>query len=48
MTGFLLRDYLAYYASKFKTVEIDSRYYGTPAASTVESWRKSRAIFMTS
>lgn len=40
-------DYLAYYASKFKTVEIDSTYYGTPAASTVESWyRKTPADFI--
>jgi uncharacterized protein YecE (DUF72 family) len=31
-------DYLAYYASQFRTVEIDSTYYGTPAPSTVESW----------
>ena len=31
-------DYLSYYASKFRTVEIDSTYYGTPAASTVENW----------
>lgn len=31
-------DYLGYYASKFRTVEIDSTYYGTPAASTVENW----------
>jgi uncharacterized protein YecE (DUF72 family) len=40
-------DYLAYYASKFRTVEIDSTYYGTPAASTVESWyRKTPADFI--
>ena len=25
------RDYLAYYATQFKTVEIDSTYYGTPS-----------------
>jgi uncharacterized protein YecE (DUF72 family) len=31
-------DYLSFYVSKFRTVEIDSTYYGTPAASTVESW----------
>ncbi len=31
-------DYLGYYASKFRTVEIDSTYYGTPVASTVENW----------
>jgi uncharacterized protein YecE (DUF72 family) len=40
-------DYLSYYASKFRTVEIDSTYYGTPAASTVESWyRKTPADFI--
>ena len=31
-------EYLSYYASQFKTVEIDSTYYGAPAASTVENW----------
>jgi hypothetical protein len=40
-------DYLSYYASKFRTVEIDSTYYGTPAASTLESWyRKTPADFI--
>lgn len=32
-------DYLTYYASKFKTVEIDSTYYGPPSTSTVMGWR---------
>jgi uncharacterized protein YecE (DUF72 family) len=32
-------DYLSYYATKFRTVEIDSTYYGTPSRSTVISWR---------
>jgi len=27
------RDFLSYYATKFNTVEIDSTYYATPAAS---------------
>ena len=31
-------DYLRYYATQFKTVEIDSTYYGTPSASTVTRW----------
>ncbi len=31
-------EYLSYYATRFKTVEIDSTYYGTPAESTVRSW----------
>jgi len=30
--------YLKYYASQFKTVEIDSTFYGTPKATTVENW----------
>jgi uncharacterized protein YecE (DUF72 family) len=30
--------YLAYYATKFQTVEIDSTYYRTPSASTVTGW----------
>jgi hypothetical protein len=28
-------DYLTYYASRFRTVEVDSTYYRTPSASTV-------------
>lgn len=32
-------EYLIHYASKFKTVEIDSTYYGPPSASTVTRWR---------
>ncbi len=36
--GMKSSEYLGYYASKFRTVEIDSTYYGTPAPSTVESW----------
>jgi uncharacterized protein YecE (DUF72 family) len=31
-------DYLSYYATQFDTVEIDSTYYRTPAASTVRGW----------
>ena len=31
-------EYLTHYARSFRAVEIDSTYYGTPAASTVESW----------
>jgi len=31
-------DYLTYYATQFKTVEIDSTYYRTPSASTVTGW----------
>jgi uncharacterized protein YecE (DUF72 family) len=36
--GMKSTEYLSYYASRFKTVEIDSTYYGTPAESTVRSW----------
>ena len=32
-------DHLTYYATKFRTVEIDSTYYGTPSRSTVIGWR---------
>lgn len=31
-------DYLTFYASKFKTVEIDSTYYGPSSASAVTNW----------
>jgi uncharacterized protein YecE (DUF72 family) len=32
-------DYLTYYSTKFSTVEIDSTFYRTPSAKTVEGWR---------
>lgn len=32
------RNYLAYYSRVFKAVEIDSTFYGTPKANTVERW----------
>jgi len=31
-------DYLKFYSSKFQTVEVDSTFYGTPSAATVEKW----------
>ena len=34
------KDFLRHYASQFQTVEIDSTFYGTPAASTVTSWNE--------
>jgi uncharacterized protein YecE (DUF72 family) len=37
-SGMKPADYLTYYASIFKTVEIDSTYYATPSASTVTGW----------
>jgi len=36
--GMKSRDFLSYYATQFKTVEIDSTYYGIPSASTVTRW----------
>jgi len=33
------QEFLSYYAGKFRTVEIDSTFYGTPRPSTVTSWR---------
>jgi len=33
-------EYLSFYATKFRTVEIDSTYYGTPSAATVDSWHR--------
>jgi len=33
-------DYLTYYATKFETVEVDSTFYRTPAASTVSGWAR--------
>jgi len=45
--GMKQTEYLAHYARTFRTVEIDSTYYGPPAASTVESWyRKTPADFI--
>ncbi len=31
-------DYLKFYSTKFETVEVDSTFYGTPSAATVEKW----------
>jgi hypothetical protein len=31
-------DYLKYYSSRFRTVEVDSTFYGTPSAATVKRW----------
>jgi hypothetical protein len=31
-------DYLKFYSTKFQTIEVDSTFYGTPSASTVEKW----------
>jgi uncharacterized protein YecE (DUF72 family) len=36
--GMKPNEYLSFYASKFRTVEIDSTYYGTPSESTVAAW----------
>ncbi len=34
------RDRLAHYASRFRTVEIDSTFYGIPRRETVQKWRQ--------
>ena len=40
-------DYLSYYATKFNTVEVDSTFYRTPSAATVNGWeRKTPAGFL--
>jgi uncharacterized protein YecE (DUF72 family) len=36
--GMKQTEYLSHYAKTFRAVEIDSTFYGTPIASTVESW----------
>ena len=36
--GIKPRDFLSYYATHFKTVEVDSTFYRTPSASTVSGW----------
>ncbi|HEV3419600.1 MAG TPA: DUF72 domain-containing protein [Candidatus Acidoferrum sp.] len=36
--GMRSTDYLAFYATQFATVEIDSTFYGCPSASTVSKW----------
>jgi len=33
-------DYLSYYATKFDTVEVDSTFYRTPSAATVNGWNR--------
>jgi uncharacterized protein YecE (DUF72 family) len=34
------KNYLAYYASQFNTVEIDSTFYRNPTSKTVENWKQ--------
>jgi uncharacterized protein YecE (DUF72 family) len=36
--GMRSTDYLAFYAERFQTVEIDSTFYGCPSARTVSNW----------
>jgi uncharacterized protein YecE (DUF72 family) len=33
-------DYLSYFATKFDTVEVDSTFYRTPSAATVNGWAR--------
>jgi uncharacterized protein YecE (DUF72 family) len=45
--GLKAEDHLSFYATRFDTVEIDSSYYGPPAAATVDGWyRKTPAGFL--
>src|SRR6202167_4538589 len=37
--GMQPRDFLAYYATQFDSVEVDSTFYHSPPARTVEGWR---------
>lgn len=36
--GMQPRDFLSFYATKFRTVELDNTFYRTPSVSTVEGW----------
>jgi uncharacterized protein YecE (DUF72 family) len=36
--GMKPNEYLSFYATKFRTVEIDSTYYGTPSVGNVDGW----------
>jgi uncharacterized protein YecE (DUF72 family) len=36
--GMKSTNYLSHYAKQFRTVEIDSTFYGTPSAKTVQNW----------
>jgi uncharacterized protein YecE (DUF72 family) len=38
--GMKSADYLSYYATKFDTVEVDSTFYRTPSAVTVNGWQQ--------
>jgi len=38
--GMRSHDFLGYYAKQFRTVEIDSTFYGTPKPSTVSNWKQ--------
>jgi uncharacterized protein YecE (DUF72 family) len=38
--GMQPREYLSHYAKTFRTVEVDSTFYGTPSASTVTAWNE--------
>jgi uncharacterized protein YecE (DUF72 family) len=38
--GMKTRDFLSHYAKRFRAVEIDSTFYGTPRPSTVANWQE--------
>ncbi len=44
LPGMKSSDYLTYYASRFRTVEIDSTYYRTPSESTVANWDRKTSL----
>jgi uncharacterized protein YecE (DUF72 family) len=43
-SGMKPAEFLTYYATRFKTVEVDSTYYRTPSASTVAGWAREPQI----
>jgi uncharacterized protein YecE (DUF72 family) len=45
--GMRSADYLKFYGTQFQTVEVDSTFYGTPSAATVEKWyEKTPPVFI--
>jgi uncharacterized protein YecE (DUF72 family) len=38
--GMKSADYLKFYGTQFQTVEVDSTFYGTPSATTVQKWHE--------
>src|SRR5262245_48279372 len=38
--GMSSSDYLAHYATRFRTVEVDATFYGSPSESMTRKWRR--------